>query len=252
MHRMVLPMLAKSHLMLIATGAICGVLGGASTGLVMSHWPSTNRAATEQVVHDYLLAHPEVLPQAMDRLHQAEVSQQLAGVRTEVEKPFPGAVLGNPHGRVTLVEFTDFACAYCRRSVADIAQLTAADPDLRVVVHELPILTPESRDAARMALAAARQGRYAAFYAAMFSIGRPDARTIATAARMAGLDMTRAHADLADARLDAEIDGNIGLARRLGLSGTPSWIIGNSMLAGAGGVDELARAIAAASPQRGV
>ena len=252
MLRTVLPMLAKSHLMLIATGAICGVLGGAGTGLVMSHSATENRAATEQVVHDYLLAHPEVLPQAMDRLRQAEVSQQLAGVRPEVEKPFPGAVLGNPNGRVTLVEFTDFACGYCRRSVADIARLTAANSDLRVVVHELPILTPESRDAARMALAAARQGRYAGFYGAMFSIGRPDARTIAAAARMAGLDMARARADLADARLDAEIDGNIALARRLGLSGTPSWIIGNTMLSGAVGVDELARAIAAASPQRAV
>ncbi len=255
MLRTVLPMLAKSHLMLVATGAICGVLGGAGTSLVMTHWPtifgsSVNRAATEVVVHDYLLAHPEVLPEAMERLRQIETGQQLTGVRGLVEKPFPGAVLGNPNGRVTLVEYTDFACGYCRRSVADIAQLTAANPDLRVVVHDMPILTPESRDAAKMALAAARQGRYAAFYAAMFSIGHPDARTIAAAAQMAGLDMARARKAFADPRLDAEIDGNLTLARQLGISGTPSWVVGNAMLTGAVGADELARAIAAATPPR--
>ena len=244
-------MLAKSHLVLVATGAICSVLGGAGTGLVMNHWPTTfgNRAGTEQVVHDYLLTHPEVLPEAMERLRQNETGKQLAGVRTEVEKPFPGAVLGNPAGRITLVEFTDFACGYCRRSVADIAQLTAANPELKVVVHELPILTPESRDAAKMALAAARQGRYGAFYAAMFTIGRPDARTIATAAQAAGLDMARARQTLADPRLEAEINDNLAMARRLGLTGTPSWVVGNTMLTGAVGADELAKAIAAATPQ---
>ena len=255
MIRMVVPMLAKSHLALVATGAICGVLGGAGTGLVLTHWPAANsffgnRAATEQVVHDYLLAHPEVLPQAMERLRRNETGQQLTGVRGELETPFPGAVLGNPNGGVTLVEFTDFACGYCRRSVADLAQLTASNPNLRVVVHDLPILTPESRDAAKMALAAARQGRYAAFYAAMFGIGRPDAGSIAAAAGTAGLDMARARADLADPRLDAAIDGNLALAQRLGVNGTPSWIIGNVMLNGAVGADELARAIAAATRGR--
>ena len=171
-------------------------------------------------------------------------------IRAALEKPYAGAVLGNPSGHRVLVEFLDFACGYCRRSVADIAQLTAANPNLRVVVHDLPILTPESRDAAKMALAAARQGRYAAFYAAMFGIGRPDAGSIAAAAGTAGLDMARARADLADPRLDAAIDGNLALAQRLGVNGTPSWIIGNVMLNGAVGADELARAIAAATRGR--
>jgi protein-disulfide isomerase len=80
----------------------------------------------------------------------------------------------------------------------------------------------------------------------MFAIGRPDAAGIAAAARAAGLDMTRARAALADPRLDAEIDGNIDLARRLGFSGTPSWLVGNTLLSGAVGVDELGKAIAAA------
>jgi len=241
-----LQMLLKTHLATVLIGAGCAFIGGVSTSL----WDHTHaigsRAATEQVVHDYLLAHPEVLPQAMDRLHEKEADQALSGVRGKVEKPWPGAVLGNPDGHVVLVEYTDFACGYCRRSVADIAQLTAANPDLKVVVHELPILTPESRDAAKMALVAAGQGRYAGFYQAMFAIGRPDARSITAAAKAAGLDMPRARAALADPRLDAEINGNLEVARDLGFTGTPSWVVGNAMLSGAVGVDELSKAIAAA------
>jgi protein-disulfide isomerase len=237
-------MIASSRLALLAAGAVCALLGGVGSAAWQSH--HANRADTEAVVHDYLLAHPEVLPEALDRLRQHEGDQQVPALRAQAEKGWPGAVLGNPHGSVTLVEFTDFACGYCRRSVADLAQLTQANRNLRIVVRELPILTPESRDAAKMALVAAGQGRYPGFYTAMFAIGRPDAAGIAAAARAAGLDMTRARAALADPRLDAEIDGNIDLARRLGFSGTPSWLVGNTLLSGAVGVDELGKAIAAA------
>ena len=97
-----------------------------------------------------------------------------------------------------------------------------------------------------MALVAAGQGRYAGFYQAMFAIGRPDARSIAAAAKAAGLDMARARAALADPRLDAEINGNLEVARDLGFTGTPSWVVGNAMLTGAVGPDELGKAIAAA------
>jgi hypothetical protein len=94
-------------------------------------------------------------------------------LRGALETPFPGAVLGNPQGRVTLVEFTDFACTYCRGSVADVEALVAANPDLKVVVRELPIISAQSVPAARMGLAAAAQGKYRAFHKAMFSGERP-------------------------------------------------------------------------------
>lgn len=207
---------------------------------------TADRAAIERVVRDYILAHPEVLPEAMDNLRKRENAKQLSGVADKVGQPFPGAVMGNPNGKVTLVEFTDYACTYCRQSVRDVEALIAANPDLRVVVRELPILSPESANAARMALAAAEQGKYAAFHNAMFAIGRPDAQTIAAAARQAGLDMDRAQKIFADPRVEAELAANLDLARQLGFNGTPAWVVGETMLSGAVGQEELAKAIAAA------
>src|SRR5918993_317899 len=122
---------------------------------------------------EYLLANPEVLPEAMEVLQRREQTARIEPLRAELETPFPGAVLGNPDGKVTLVEFTDYACTYCRQSVADVTALIRANPDLKVVIREYPILAPESVDAARMALAAAQQGRYAVFHDAMFRLGPP-------------------------------------------------------------------------------
>jgi protein-disulfide isomerase len=202
-----------------------------------------NRAAIEQVVHDYVLANPEILPQAMDNLRKREDSKQLAGISGDLKQPFPGAVLGNPEGKVTLVEFSDFACTYCRQSEAEVAKLIQANPDLKVVIRQLPILSPASADAARMGLAAARQGRYAAYHHAMYAGGRPDAASIDAAARAAGLDMARAQRDIADPAVAAEIDQNLEFARKLGFEGTPSWVIGEEIHAGAVGHDVLAAAI---------
>jgi protein-disulfide isomerase len=209
-------------------------------GLVGWVWRS---ASTETVIHDYLMAHPEVLPKAMEVLQNRETAKQLAGIRDGLEKPFPGAILGNPAGKVTLVEFTDFGCTYCRQSVADIAALTRANPDLRVVVREFPILSRQSVDAAKMGLAAAGQGKYPAFHAAMFAAGRPDALVIEAAAKAAGVDLVRARQAIADPRLDLELSRNMDLARQLNFTGTPSWVIGDDVISGAVGIEQLQKSV---------
>src|SRR5690606_17533145 len=160
--------------------------------------------------------------------------------------PFRGAVLGNPQGTVTLVEFSDYACTYCRQSVADVEALVAANPDLKVVVREFPILSPESVDAARMALAAAQQGRYAAFHDAMFRLGPPSAETIEAAATEAGVDLASARAAIATGMFDAQLQANANLAARLGISGTPGWVVGDQALNGAVGREAIGEAIAEA------
>jgi len=207
---------------------------------------SGQRAEIEQVVHDYLMAHPEVLPKAMAELESRQNASQLAKFRPDLERASAGTVLGNPQGRVTLIEFTDYACGFCRRSVDDVDALITANPDLRVIVRELPILTPSSADAAKMAIAAAEQGRYAQFHKAMFEAGNPSAKTIASAAATAGLDMDRALRIAADPGTEAELVRNLDLAKQLGFSGTPSWVVGDAMLSGAVGRDSLAKAIASA------
>ena len=204
------------------------------------------RTAIEKVVHDYVLEHPEILPEAMENLRRRETLKLLSGVRDKVEMPFPGTVLGNPSGKVTLVEFSDFACGFCRQSVGEVDALIAANPDLKVVIRQLPILSPASAAAARMSLAAAEQGKYAAFHHAMFAAGNPDPRTIEAAARAAGLDMDRARRVLTDPRIDAEIERNMQFARQLGFQGTPSWVIGEEVHSGAVGREQLSQSIAKA------
>ncbi len=247
---------AKSSGLWLALAGVALALGGAAGGwLWQSHRQSaaskvavssTDKAAIEKVVHDYILEHPEILPEAVERLKRNEDARQLSGIADAVETPFPGAVLGNPQGRITLVEFTDFACTFCRKSVEDVDALIAANPDLRVVVREWPILSPASDDAARMGLAAAEQGKYAQFHHAMFEIGHPDAANIAAAGAASGLDMDRARRIGADPAISAEVARNLDFARKLGFTGTPSWVIGDQMMAGAVGKEVLARAIAAA------
>lgn len=223
-------------LALIAGGALGWAARGARGGY--------DHAAMQAAVRETLLDHPEILPEAMERLRGRQDADRLAVIRADVERPFPGAVLGNPNGARTLVEFTDFACGFCRQSVADVAALTAEHPDVKVVVRQLPILSPRSAEAARWGLAAAAQGKYPAFHQALFAAGALSPETIAAAASRAGLDLARARAAIADPAVDAEIKRNLGFARTLGFEGTPSWVAGGRILSGAVGKDQLAQALA--------
>jgi len=227
---------------------IVALIGGLGGWLLGSRQQPTDRKAIEDIVRNYILEHPEVLPQAIQRLEARENGKQVASAGNALTAPFPGAVLGNPNGAITLVEFTDYACTYCRQSVADVTAMIAANPDLRVVVREYPILIPESADAARMALAAAQQGRYTAFHDAMFRLGPPTAQSIAAAAKAAGVDLAKAQAAIATGIFDVQLRGNAQLASGLGISGTPGWVVGNQLLNGAVGREALEKAIAEATP----
>jgi len=199
-------------------------------------------------VRDYLLAHPEVIPEAMQKLQEREAGRSVSANRAAITTPFGSAFAGNPKGDVTLVEYYDYNCGYCRASLPAIRQLVAEDPRLRVVFRELPILAESSRSAARISLVAAAQGKFNAFHDALYAGGRVSDATIAAAARTAGVDTGRLAA-LAP-RIDAEIARNMETAARLGVTGTPSWVVGDRVLSGALPVEELKRAIAAARAAR--
>ena len=180
--------------------ALAGGFAGAAMWTLTGFGDSATRA--------YLLANPEVLPEAIDVLQRREQQARIAPLRGELETPFPGAVLGNPAGSVTLVEFSDYACTFCRQSVADVAALIAANPDLRVVIREYPILSPESLDAARMALAAAQQGKFARFHEAMYRFGPPSSESIEAAAREAGVDLAAARSAIERGAFDLHLQAN--------------------------------------------
>lgn len=194
----------------------------------------------------YLLANPEVLPEAMDVLTQRQTLARLEPYRDEVEQAFPGAVLGNPEGSITLVEFTDYACGFCRQSLSDVIALTENNPDLRVVVREYPILSEGSAHAARMALAAAQQGRFEDFHNAMFAKEGPSPEAITAAAQEAGVDIAAAQAAIDRGDFEAQLQNNVFLAQSLGFSGTPSWVVGNRVLNGAVGLDRMQEAVSEA------
>lgn len=221
---------------------IAGAVGGGFALTVQALRP----AAAAGDVRTYLLAHPEVIPEAMQKLQDREMGKAVAANRSAINEPFPGAVGGNPAGDVTLVTYMDYACGYCRTSVAEIARLVAADPKLRVVYRELPILSAESRTAAQWSLAAAEQGKFMPFHDALFAAGRPSEATIAAAAHAAGLDIARAQRVAASAPVQAEIAQNLRLAGALGMTGTPSWVVGDRILSGAVTQETLVEAVKAA------
>ena len=236
----------RSTLFLVLAGAVSVLLGAGGGWALANQSGAAAPGNFDQRVHDYIVSHPEVLVEAADRLKTQGSERQLAEIADQVVRPYPGAVLGNPAGTVTLVEFTDFACSYCRGSAADVEALIAANPDLRVVVRQLPIIAPTSPDAARWGLAAAEQGKYPAFHKAMFAAGRTDPASVAAAARAAGLDLGRASKAVADPKVNAEIAANLEFARKLQISGTPSWVAGKQLIVGAVGREALNRALIAA------
>lgn len=191
----------------------------------------------------YLLDNPEMLQRMAQELQTRDAERRLAQAGEEWRDPFPGAVLGNSQGSRTLYEFSDYNCGYCRMSQEHVEQLVADDPELRIVVKEWPIFEG-SEAAARMGLAAAKQGKFAAFHKTLFEQETADTNAIERTAKAIGLDMERARKDAEGQDVTMELMRNAMLAEELGFTGTPAWITGNRIMQGAQGVEPLAKAIA--------
>lgn len=206
-----------------------------------------SKGEVETIVANYIKANPEIIPQALEAQRDREIAKAIGAIRPALEKPYAGAWAGNADGDVTLVVFTDYACGFCRASLPDIDRLVREDKRLKVVFRELPIISPQSRDAAIMALAAARQGKYDAFHHAMFAASSLDPSAIAAAAEKAGV-VTDGSADATanEALFQRELDSNLAIATQLQLNATPTWVIGDQLFQGQVGYDTLRRAIAKA------
>lgn len=232
----------------LAGGAALGAAAALLVGsMVQPAAAPRTQKQIEEIVKSTILANPELVPQAIDLLQQKEVAKLLASNREAIETPFAGAWTGARDGDVVLVEFFDFNCPFCRQSSADVTRLLQDDPKLKVVYRDMPVLGPESERFAHASLAAAQQGRYRQFYQQVFDgQGSLSERRLIDAVRRAGLNEARAAADMRSDAVAREIENNLALARALGLTGTPSFVIGDQILAGAVGYEALQAAVARA------
>ena len=220
-----------------------------------------------EIVTGYFIKHPEAVGQILAAIlkHRPGVLGKAAGgtaidrsaviaSRSAALFDSPHQVtLGDPKGDVTLVEFFDYNCGYCRRALADTLQLLKDDPRLKIVLKEYPVLGPGSAAAARVAIAARMQAasKYLDFHRALLRTPGPvnEAQAIDVARRL-GFDMDRLARDMASAEVVATIDESVKLGRALGVTGTPTYVVGKSMLVGAIGLRALKAQIAATRAAR--
>jgi len=206
----------------------------------------------ESIVHDYLVAHPEVLLDAIkaasDKDKADKVAQAAATIRAHHRELYDdpdSQIGGNPNGDATVVEFFDYRCPYCKQMQPMIEGLLKTDRNLRIVYKEFPILGDASTYAAKMALAARAQGKYDAFHRAMMDTkGKIDDAVVDRVATSVGIDVAKAKAAMAAPAIDAAIKKDYALADALDINGTPSFIIAGKLYPGALSLAELKKAIA--------
>ncbi|MEC3951318.1 DsbA family protein [Sphingobium sp. HWE2-09] len=232
--------------MTLGAFALTAVAGIALAAQAPASVNATDKAAIEKIVHDYILEHPEIIPQAVEKLQAKRMSGTIDASRSALETPYAGAWEGAANADVTVVEFFDYACGYCRASLPDLAKLVASDAKVKVVYRELPILSEASSDAAKVSLLAAERGQYMAYHKALYGAGKVSRDTILAAAAKAGIGKADAEAAIASSKYDAEIQSNIALAQKLQASGTPTFVIGSQVLNGAVGYDALQKGVAGA------
>src|SRR3954447_3178557 len=226
-------------------------LCGAPTIASAQNFSQRQRSEIEKIVRDYLLSHPEVLEEVSAELGKrqaaAESAKHEAAVTNNAQAIFSsprGVTIGNKDGDVTFVEFFDYNCGYCKRAMADMLELMKADPKLKVVLKEFPVLSQGSVEAAQVAVAVRMQDpngkKYLEFHQKLLGgRGPADKAHAMTAAKEAGLDTARIEKDLTSPEVRATIEENFKLAEAMGMNGTPSYVIGKQVVIGAVGLENL-------------
>ena len=225
----------------------------AAAPLAGAEFTADQRTEIVSIIRDAMKQDPSVLRDAITALQadegtreQAHARDALASVRDKMVSP-ADPIAGNPNGDVTIVEFFDVRCPYCKRIEPVMAQFLARDKGVRLVYKDLPILGPASMLASKALLAAQRQNAYEKLRDAVMKLP-PDITTamLQTEAKKLGLDWTKLSRDMDDAAVKQQIDANLALAHTLNIQGTPALIIGNEIVPGAIDIDELTRLVAAA------
>ena len=241
-------MISLRHLTLAA--AACLAIGMTAPAGAQS-FSDAQRGEIEGILKDYLLTHPEILQEAMAELEKkqqaADAEKSKVAVKEHKQLLFGSprqVTLGNQQGDVTLVEFFDYNCGYCKRALSDLMNLMKADPKLKVVLKEFPVLGPGSVEAAQVATAVRMQDRsgkkYLEFHQKLLGgRGQADRARALAVAKDIGMDMARLEKDMSSDEVRATLEESMQLADKLGLNGTPSYVVGPSVVVGAVGFDAL-------------
>ena len=224
----------------LGTAIVGGVIGSLLTAALLLF--AAPQFLSGRIVRQGMRADPRILSETVEALRDQQYAPVLAANRVALETPFASSWRGSAKPDVTLVEFYDYACPYCKSSNPHIDRLVREDKGLRVVYRELPILGPDSLTAARLALQASKAGRFQKFHDALWDAGRPAPETLNVAARAAGISTSLQN----DPAIEAELKRNFQLAGQLGATGTPLFIVGDRVMNSAVGYDALKQAIEAA------
>jgi len=208
-----------------------------------SPFDAKQKAAIEAIIKGYLLEHPEVmlevqtaLEEKMEKLQTEKMKVALSANASEIFRDPNAPIAGNPSGDIPVVEFFDYNCGYCKRAFSDIAKLVDDDKKIKLILRELPILSKGSEEASRVALAARKQNKYWDIHKALISHkGESNEQTALRAAEKLGLDMEKLKKDMVSNEVTAEIDQVRELARKMGIQGTPHFLVGDRVIAGAPG-----------------
>ena len=238
------------RLSLVRAASLAGLLALPFAPAAAAEFSASQKAEIGVIVKDYLLANPEVLRDALAELDKRQKNEE-AAARQKVVSDQSGllfssvnqATLGNPKGNATLVEFFDYNCGYCKRSLDDIARLMKADPNLKVVLKDFPVLGPGSVEAAHVATALRNQFKTEKFWdfhqkllGARGQVGKAQALAVA---KDLGADMDKLEKDMAAPAIKESIQEVALLADQLNLTGTPSFVIGQDVVVGAIPYDEM-------------
>jgi protein-disulfide isomerase len=238
----------------VLAGALLAAGAAAAQGPGATFTPE-QRQAIGEVVKEYLLKNPEVLQEAIAELERRQAETQKAAQASALSQSREALLnsprdfaAGNPSGDVTLVEFFDYNCGYCKRALVDLQALMKADPKLKVVLKDFPVLGPESVEASRVALAAKKQLKGEKLFEyhvkLMETRGRVNGERAMAVAKEMGVDAARLQKDMEAPDVKATLQENVSLGDKLGLSGTPAFVVGDEVISGAVGLEPMRRTVA--------
>ena len=241
-------MFRKSRVLLLASFA-AGCLALPSL-VAAEEFNAKQREEMGQIIREYLLKNPEVLRDAFQELEKKTQEAETAAAQSaivdnakDIFRAEGDLVVGNPEGKITLVEYFDYNCGYCKRSVSDVDKLMQENKDLRIVFKEWPILGPGSTYAAKAAMASRKQNKYWEFHVALMAERGLDEEKVHKVAQGLGLDVEKLKADMQDPEIQKILDRNMKTAEALGIQGTPAFLVDDQMFPGAVGYSALAEAV---------